>query len=30
LLLGIFLCVLSWLIFKLGLGLPIYMMNWPF
>ena len=25
-----FLCVLSWLIFKVGLGLGIHMLDWPF
>jgi hypothetical protein len=25
-----FLCVLAWLIFKVGLGLPLAMLDWPF
>ncbi|MCC5986186.1 MAG: tripartite tricarboxylate transporter TctB family protein [Pararhodobacter sp.] len=30
LLLGTFLCLLAWLIFRVALGLPIHMLRWPF
>lgn len=29
-LLGLVLCVLSWLIFRVGLGLPMPLLRWPF
>jgi hypothetical protein len=28
--LSVFLCIAAWLVFKIGLGLPITMLRWPF